>query len=245
MSPPKRLEIKLKTADGIKISAHHYCGNFKKAIIICHGFMMSKDSKPFLMLSKRLSDDFDIITMDFRGHGKSTGRYTFSAKEGLDLKAVIDYAIPKYKFIGIIGFSLGAAAAINETAVNKAISRLMVVAAPTEFERIENRFLNKDVIYSTIKKFEWKTVRPRFGNILLRKLRPIDNVNKISIPILFVHGGKDPIIKPEHSISLYKKAKDPKRLVIFEDCLHAEDVFSGDNFDNFISLCIEWFKNGA
>lgn len=243
MSRLSKSELALKTEDGITIAADHYKSGSYRVLIICPGFMMHKASKPFLMLSKRLSKDFDIITMDFRGHGKSKGTYTFTSREGRDLKAVIDYAKPNYKWIGIIGFSLGAAVAINEIAKHKYADRLMVVSAPTEFERIENRFLNKDVIISTAKKIDWRMGNVRMGNPLLRKTRPIDTVDKISpIPILFVHGKKDAIVNENHSRSLYEKAKEPKRLVIYKECLHAEDIFFGANFDNFVALCVEWFK---
>ncbi len=236
-------ELILKTEDGIKIAANHYSNGFDHALIICPGFMMYKDTKPFLMLSDRLSKDFDVVTMDFRGHGKSKGRYTFTSKENLDLKTVVDYVRPKYKTVGVMGFSLGAAVAINETAENKAIDKLMVVSPPSEFEKIENRFFDKDNISSNIKKFEWKKISTRLGSPLLEKPKPIENVDKISpIPILFVHGDKDTVIEPHHVDLLYKKAKDPKRLVIFKDCLHAEDIFLSDSFNDFISLCIEWFK---
>lgn len=243
MSPHQKSEITLKTEDGIKISANHYRRGFDNLLIICPGFLMYKDSRPFSMLSKRLSEEFDVITMDFRGHGKSKGRYTFTSRESLDLKAVINYSKPRYKFIGIIAFSLGAAVAINEAAVNKDADKLMLISTPTEFKKIENRFLNKKVLASTIKKFEWKMGKVRLGNIFLNKPRPIENVDKISpLPVLFVHGQKDTIIEPWHSESLYKKSKEPKELVLFKDGLHAEDIFFGDNFDAFISLCTKWFK---
>ena len=120
---------------------------------------------------------------------------------------------------------------------------LMLISTPTEFKKIENRFLNKKVLASTIKKFEWKMGKVRLGNIFLNKPRPIENVDKISpLPVLFVHGQKDTIIEPWHSESLYKKSKEPKELVLFKDGLHAEDIFFGDNFDAFISLCTKWFK---
>lgn len=237
-------ELTLRTKDDIKIYANHYRGGFKEVLIICPGFMMCKDARPFAMLSERMSRDFDVITMDFRGHGKSKGLYTFTSRENNDLEAVIGYARPKYKFVGVIGFSLGAAVAINVTAINKTIDKIIAVSAPTEFSKIENRFLNKDIISSAIKKFHWNMCNTKIGNMLTNKPKPIENVDKISpIPVLFVHGGKDTIIEPRHSRELYNKAGGPKRLAIFDNCLHAEDVFLGDNFENFISLCIEWFKN--
>lgn len=244
MACPKKSRVTLTTPDGVDISANHYCPGFEKVIVICPGFMMTKDSKPFEMLAKRLSEEIDVISMDFRGHGESTGLYTFTSREGADLKAVLDYALPRYKSVGVMGFSLGGAVAINEVSANKSADKVMTVSAPAEFEKIENRFLNKAVISSNIKKFELKRIcRFRPGNMFLKKQKPIENVDKLSpIPILFVHGGKDTIIEPRHSEALYKKAKDPKRLVIFKDGLHAEDIFYHGNFDNFISLCLEWFK---
>jgi len=235
--------IIFRTQDNIKISANHYESGFDRVIIICPGFMMHKGSRPFLLLSERLSREFDIITMDFRGHGSSKGSYTFTSREHYDLRAVVDFAMPRYKAVYILGFSLGAAVAINETARNKNIARLMVVSAPSDFARIENRFLRTDIILSTISKFDLKMALTRFGNILLSKPKPIENVDKISpIPVLFLHGGRDSIVTPGHSRSLYERAGEPKRLVVWKDCLHAEDVFLGDHFNNFVDLCTEWFN---
>ena len=235
--------LTLKTEDNIQISANHYMGGFDRVIIICPGFMMHKDSRPFLLLSDRLSRSFNIITMDFRGHGSSKGSYTFTSREHYDLRAVVDFALPRYKSIYILGFSLGAAVAINETALKKNIARLMVVSAPSDFARIENRFLRMDVILSTLRKFDLKMALTRFGNILLSKPRPIEHIDKLSpIPVLFLHGGRDSIVMPGHSRSLYERAGEPKRLVVWKDCLHAEDVFLGDHFNNFVALCTEWFN---
>ena len=243
MPPRKAREIKLKTKDDIEISANHYEGGFDKAIIVCPGFLMHKDSKPFKKLSERLSNDFDVVTMDFRGHGSSGGSFTFTSNEGADLKAVLDHIKPKYKYVGIIGFSLGAAVAINETAQNKVANKVMAVSAPTEFKKIENRFLNTAVIASTFKKFDWKMGQARLGNLLLKKTKPIDSVSKISpIPIMFVHGSNDTIIDPKHSKLLYEKAKEPKKIAVFEDSLHAEDIFFSSRFEDFVSLCKEWFN---
>jgi alpha-beta hydrolase superfamily lysophospholipase len=241
----KAEEITLKTEDGVHIYADHYKNGFDRVIIVCPGFLMHKDARPFKQLSEGLSKEFDVITMDFRGHGKSKGSYTFTSRENLDLRALIDFAKRGYASIGVIGFSLGGAVAINEISECRIINKLMVVSAPADFYWIENRFLTKGVIASTLKKFDWKMGRVRLGNVLLKKPRPIENVTKLSpIPILFVHGEKDTIVKPRHSRFLYERAREPKRIVTYKDCLHAEDIFFGDNYENFVALCADWFKEG-
>ncbi len=236
-------EITLRTEDGVSIYANHVKSGFDAVVIVCPGFLMHKGAGPFRKLEQGLKKEFDVITMDFRGHGRSRGFYTFTSRENLDLRAVLKFAEGLYAKISVIGFSLGGAVAINEASANKAVSGLIAVSAPADFYWIENKFLTKDVIASTLKKFDWKMGCVRMGNVLLKKPRPIENVSKLSpTPVLFIHGGKDTIVQPRHSRLLYEKAKDPKKIVVYKDCLHAEDIFYGDNYDNFISLCKEWLS---
>ena len=83
----------VESQDKTKIAINHFRQESRDAvIIICHGFSMAKDSKPFLGLSEDLFKFYDVITMDQRGHGESEGVFSFSSKEHEDIKAVIDYA---------------------------------------------------------------------------------------------------------------------------------------------------------
>ena len=82
----------------------------------------------------------------------------------------------------------------------------------------------------------------RSGSPALQKIRPIDVVDKISpIPVLFLHGEKDWLVKPEHSQLLFDKANDPKALTIIKDGGHAERMF--DAFpDQFMKICLRQFR---
>lgn len=236
-------EIFLKSGDGVKIAVNHYCcGSRKEVIIICHGCFMCKDAKPFRRMSDELYKEFDVITMDFRGHGRSDGLFTFTAKEAEDLKAVVDFAKMTYTRIGILGFSLGAATAIIYTAKSKGVQALIAASAPADFDKIENHFLKKEAVVPAIKKFEFgKSPNIRPGNMFLHKIKPIDVVGDISpIPILFISGSKDPIVGPWHAHELYGRTGQPKRIENFENGLHAEDLYL-ESKERFINLCREWF----
>ena len=82
----------LKTKDKINIGVNYYKNNFNEVLIVAPGWCMTKDSDAFVKISERFSEYFDILTLDFRGHGKSSGFYTFSAKEIIDLDAVVQFA---------------------------------------------------------------------------------------------------------------------------------------------------------
>jgi len=102
-----RTEI-VTTQDKQKIHLDHYEYCHDAVVIIAHGFFNSKGSVLLKELGKELSDGYDVIIMDFRGHGESKGLFYWTTKEYLDLEAVLKFARERYKKIGVIGFSLGA-----------------------------------------------------------------------------------------------------------------------------------------
>jgi fermentation-respiration switch protein FrsA (DUF1100 family) len=82
----------------------------------------------------------------------------------------------------------------------------------------------------------------RPGSPALQKTRPIDIVHKISpVPVLFLHGERDWLVKPSHSQRLFDRAKDPKAMTIIEDGGHAERIF--DDFpEDFMKICLNRFR---
>ena len=68
----------LVTTDRVNVSVDLYQeGTHDAVIIICPGFFQSKDTTTFQHLSRALAKDDDVLPMDFRGHGRSSGLYTF------------------------------------------------------------------------------------------------------------------------------------------------------------------------
>ncbi len=237
-------ELFLQTNDNIKIAINHYVGQKDSVIIICPGWFMTKDSKTFCKLAKDFTPNFDVIAMDFRGHGKSGGFYTFTAKEELDLSAVINYAKEEcnYKQIYLLGFSLGGALVLISAAKNSFINKVIAVSAPVNFLKIENHMYSPDAWIPTLfHKFEpkrWLTIRP--GYIFHKKENPIDIVDKITIPTLFIAGEKDPTVFPWHTKTLYEKAICNKDYILMKNTRHAEDLYT-DYPVEFIKLCQQWF----
>ena len=136
-------ELFLVTPDGVKIAINHHKTGHDKVLIIAHGWFMTKDSGYFSDMANVFSKNFDVISMDFRGHGRSSGVYTFTSKEPQDVKAVVDYAKLHYKTIYMIGFSLGGALVLIHSALEKDVDKVIAVSAPHSFIKIENHMWKK------------------------------------------------------------------------------------------------------
>ncbi len=234
-------EIKLKTKDGVEIAVNHYKKNFESVVILAPGWFMTKDSKSFKEMSKLFSQYSDVMALDFRGHGKSSGFYTFTSKEVIDILTVIQFAHKQYKKIYLAGFSLGAALVLIAGAKKPYINKIIAVSAPTCFDKIENKVWKKEAWIPTLKKCElkrWASIRP--GLINGKKINPIDIIEKVKCPTLFLAGEKDPTVYSWHTEALFKKAVCQKKYELFENCCHAEDLFI-QNRDRFVKLCIDWF----
>jgi len=225
---------------GQKISIRHDNRGRDAVVIIAPGFLNNKDTATFKRIANDLAEHYDVIAMDFRGHGHSEGEFTFSAFEYEDLKAVVDYARQHYTKVGVIGFSLGSASAIIENFKFHNIDSLICVSTPKAFDEIDNRWWSIDALRFGIENFETgKGVRP--GSPFMKKIKPIDALkNMAQTPILFIHGEKDPTIDKRHSQELCDQAKSEKKLIIFSDSGHAEEIYRKYPKEFMVAVC-EWF----
>ena len=236
-------EILLKTKDNVKIAINHYQQGFDGVVIVAPGWCMTKDSNAFVQISENFATEFDVISMDFRGHGKSGGFFTFTSKELFDLKVVVDYAKSfGYKQIYLAGFSLGGALAVIYASQNKDINKVIAVSVPCDFNKIENQMWKKEAWGETFKKFElgrFLSIRPSIN--IQKKIKPIDVVEKITVPTLFIAGEKDPTVHAWHTKTLFEKASCQKQYKLYKNGCHAEDLFLHFK-DDFSSLTHNFLK---
>ena len=233
----------LITPDKQKIAYNHYKNGHNRVIVIVHGFYNSKDATLLQNLKDNLLDTYDVIMFDFRGHGKSSGLFTWTSKEAFDLKEILTYAKTKYSIIGLIGFSMGAATSINVLANEDAMDSLIAISTPSNLRDIEYQFwkldFKGDLLYTFGKEGRiGRGIRP--GPFWLKKAKPIDNVEKVKCPILYIHGEKDWVINYKHSQRLFEKTKSKKQINLIKNGTHAEYLIR-DNPKEMIKLITDWF----
>lgn len=236
-------EFLLETEDNVKIAVNGYFSSKDEVVIVAPGWCMTKDSASFRQISEMFVSGYDVLALDFRGHGKSGGFFTFASKELLDLDAVVKYAKEKgYSKIHLAGFSLGAGLALIYAAQNNNIDKVIAVSPYTDFSKIENHMWKKEAWAETFKKFElmrFLSVRPDI--IPRKKIKPVDIIKAVKAPVLFVAGRKDPTVCPWHTEELYNKAECEKEFKLYNDGIHAEDLFLYFRED-FSKMCLDWLK---
>ncbi|MDD4954900.1 MAG: alpha/beta fold hydrolase [Candidatus Omnitrophica bacterium] len=235
----------LLTADNCNIEYRHYQNNKDKVIVIAHGFYNSKDAELLERLAKYFFEDYDVFMFDFRGHGRSSGLYSWISKEDQDLNAALNYLKGKYKKTGLIAFSLGGSVSINALSKRHDVNSLVCISTPSDFSKIDYQFwkldFKNDLVYTLFTKEGQKGRGFRPGPFWLKKEKPIDNIEKINIPVLYIHGEKDWVIRPWHSQALYDKTVSSKKLIMIKDGPHAEYLMKNSEKE-FVGAIKDWFK---
>jgi pimeloyl-ACP methyl ester carboxylesterase len=234
-------ELALLTEDGINISVSHFGNGKPNVCVLAHGFMGSKQRPYITGLTEKLSQYFDVITFDFRGHGESGGVHS-GTNELYDIKAVVDYASDYgYEKIAFVGFSLGGIQGIYAAAKFHNVDALVTVGTPADTE----------AIIPNAKWLFW-LANNRFGRIVLQfwvRLdgsaefpRPVTVVGQVSpIPILIVQGRDDTLVELKEAQTLYEEAQEPKELVIIEGMKHPPDL-PVEFYDTVVSWLTELLR---
>ncbi|MDD4202296.1 MAG: alpha/beta fold hydrolase [Candidatus Omnitrophica bacterium] len=233
-----------RTVDDHRIAYKHFSNNKNKLVIIVHGFYNSKDSELLDALAVHLSTNHDVVSMDLRGHGKSEGLFSWTVHEANDVEAVLKAIDQGYEKVVLIGFSLGGSICTNVVAkTNYKVDTFICVSAPSDFDKVDFKWweldFENDICYSLVssKGRKGKGVRP--GPWWKKKDKPIDNVHKIKVPILFIHGDNDWVVDKRHSLELYKKATAKKQIKIIDKGPHAEYLLR-KNKEEFCSNIDQW-----
>ncbi|OIN97667.1 hypothetical protein AUJ66_02485 [Candidatus Desantisbacteria bacterium CG1_02_38_46] len=213
-------------------------------IIIVHGICCFRKYPQILALAKDISSKYDVITIDMRGHGESSGEWTGGTKERTDIRIAIDYAKwLGYEKIGLIGFSAGGIASIGEEARSPALDAMVLVSMLSSPDKVKSGggglLCTNSVAIQAIGKVLVLPMGARLG-LPIKVASPLSVVDKINCPVLFIHGKNDWVIESKQSQILYNLANEPKKILILNSAEHAEALY-WDKTKEFYSAVMDWF----
>lgn len=227
-------KIYIDSTDNIKLCALISNVSKEKIVLLCHGIKADKDERgSFKLLAREIQKQgYSTIRIDFRAHGESTGiDYEMSiSKEIEDIECVLKFLDRKnYKEIIILGASFGASivSLIDYSKFNQVKALIFWYGAleykvAKIFSKINQEIALRDGFYISYNK---NGRLFRLGNTLFKEINeysPKDNIQKINIPKLFIHGLKDETIPYSVSVDVCNKSINSK-LELIENGNHTFD----------------------
>ena len=196
------------------------------SVILCHGVWTGR--RECLPLGLRFQQaGFNVLTFDFRAHGTSGGRFTsLGFHETNDVLGAVHYVKRRPEVdpsrIGVIGFSMGAAASIRAAGrcldigalVADSSYALFADAVRYSFQRVGH-----------LPHYPFAPIAMLWARLLInadpKLLRPVDMIGRIAPrPVLIVHGEDDDIVPVRHAYMLFKAAGEPKDIWVEPKAWH-------------------------
>ncbi|MGB0372284.1 MAG: alpha/beta hydrolase [Opitutales bacterium] len=217
-------------------------------VILGHGLTGDKDRPIIVDASQALSEaGFNTLSFSYAGNGNSEGRFEDAtiSKEAKDLESVINAVSDSYKNIAYLGHSMGGAVGLLQSSRDTRIKALISIAgmvntklfAETEFADVVP---DKDVM--------WEEpdcpLSSSFMDDLCNTHRNFsDNIEKIGVPWLLIHGTEDDVVLPQDSRTVKTIRGDQVDFQELEGVNHVFD--SPQHMSDMTTRVVSWLRNIA
>ena len=201
---PEAEEHVLTTADGEKIIVWHVPPRPGRPVVIFfpgNGDFLAGRVGWFRDI---VADGTGLIAVSYRGYAGSTG---YPSERGLllDAAAAYDFAAARYAADRMIvwGFSLGTGVAVA-LAADRPVGKLILEAPYTSTAEVAASLLR-------IVPVRW---------LMSDQFRSDERIAHVAVPLLIMHGGRDPAIPLAFGERLFALAHEPKQFVRFPEGGH-------------------------
>jgi len=159
-----------------------------------------------------------VFVMDYRGYGKSQGDFPTESQVYEDAQLAWDYLVKQRGInpnqIYIYGHSLGGAIAIDLAVRHPEVAGLIV----------EGSFTSTRAMVEFQKGLFWMFP---IDFLLTQRFDSLSKVDRLQMPVLFIHGTADNVVPVEMSKKMFEAAPEPKQLYIVPDGGHTNVAHIG------------------
>lgn len=214
------------TEDGVALVGSRV-GLDGPSLVFCHGFLGWHRKPRMVAFVEQLADRFVVYAFDFRGHGASDGSSTYGDLEYLDVEAVVRVAREERGGpVVTMGVSMGGIAVLRHAAYRGGVDAVVVVSTPARWDGHPSRSMRRIRKITSTRSGRGiaRLAGYRLADSWSDPEHPEDVVGRIApTPLLLVHGVDDHFFDVEEAHRLYRRAREPKRLMLSSRFGHAED----------------------
>ena len=208
-------------------------GEGRGAVLLLHG--VRADRRSMLDRARFLHQaGYAVLLIDFQASGESPGRMiTFGYLESRDAAAAVAELrlLAPGQPIGVLGTSMGGAAALLATPQLKVDAMVLEQVYPTLAQALDDRMeLHAGRVGMWLEPLLALTVKPHLG-VSLGQMRPIDRIHGLRVPKLLIAGSADERTTLPESRALFAAAAAPKALWIVPGARHVDlDRYAGTRY---------------
>ena len=217
---------------GVRLALTAWEAERDAVVVVAPGFFRSRASPMIREVQGRLAEHVDVVALDFRGHGASSGRFTFGRHEPGDLAAVLDHVRARGRpRLGLLGFSMGGYSSVvaigraNREGRDPGVDALVTVSAPSRVVRLRPGRPPPGLLRTS-----WSEERERFprlavGAVLGAREEAVDLAEHVApVPWAILHHPQDWLVPVRMAHELHERAREPKelRLLAGEGPHHAD-----------------------
>ena len=203
------------------------------AVLLLHG--VGADRRSMVARARFLNTlGYCVLLPAFQAQGESEGtRITFGAVESLDVEAAIAFLreCSPGERVGMIGVSLGGAAALLGSGKLPAEAYVLESVYPTIRQALEARLRVWLGPLGILSRWIASPIMAAVGadiGISENALRPIDHIGRVGAPVFVIAGTRDAYTPLHESRALFERAREPKMFWAVEGARHEDlHVFAG------------------
>lgn len=178
---------------------------------------------------------FSCLLIDYRGYGRSKGKFPTEASVYEDVVAAWKYLTQVQKIpperIFVYGHSLGGAIAIELASRHPEIAGLAVEGSFTTMRSMVDHLYRQFGIFPV----DW---------LLHQQFNSLHKVRSLAMPVVFIHGTTDKMIPASMSQTLFEAAPEPKKLLLVPDAGHHNvGELGGEQYFQAIQWVVEQAQN--
>lgn len=200
-------------------------------LLYLHGARWNLNGNAFRIARLRKMG-FSVLAVDYRGFGKSGGDLPSEEEVYADATIAWEYlgqrVSPQARRF-VFGHSLGGALAIDLAARRDDIAGVIVESTLTSIRDMAGAH-------------KWLRFVP-VSLFLTQHYDSLSKIERVSAPILFVHGANDAYVPSWMAERLYERTRAPKRMLLVEGANHSN--VSGVGFEQYYATVREFFALGA
>ena len=199
---------KFVTSQRIRIAYWDWGNEDAPPLALVHG---GRDhARAWDRIAQAFRDEYHVVALDLRGHGESGGtRDTLGRDEKLDVAAAVACVRRRMSGVPVIlhGFGFGAAVALAAAANRADVTAVVADSAfPTMREYLHRRWR---WLPSPALTLVGRVARRLYGADI-DALEPVAIVNRVGVPVLYIHNQGDTLLPPSSTLNLAAASLDPR-----------------------------------